>query len=179
MVNPAARDEPASPIYGMPILDVDRAHTVMVIKAKPKSRFRGDPESALRGGQHADALRRWGEGRSRATRRLRRLSTSREKFGNVSRHDLGRCARVRYSPCCRLHGPRDGLVQQHAVRVDLSGMIHVLLLETRGLWRPGVPPGLAAAATRTGFIQVSPNRKAPKRTWSDAGYRTSTKGEHA
>jgi NAD(P) transhydrogenase subunit beta len=32
VTNPAARHDPASPIYGMPILDVDRARTAMVIK---------------------------------------------------------------------------------------------------------------------------------------------------
>src|SRR6202042_3679396 len=32
VTNPAARNEPSSPIYGMPILDVDKARTVMVIK---------------------------------------------------------------------------------------------------------------------------------------------------
>ena len=32
VVNPAARTDPGSPIYGMPILDVDKAQTVMVIK---------------------------------------------------------------------------------------------------------------------------------------------------
>ena len=32
VVNPAARDDPSSPIAGMPILDVDKAQTVMVIK---------------------------------------------------------------------------------------------------------------------------------------------------
>jgi NAD(P) transhydrogenase subunit beta len=32
VTNPAARRDPSSPIYGMPILDVDRARTVMVIK---------------------------------------------------------------------------------------------------------------------------------------------------
>ncbi len=43
VVNPAARDEPASPIYGMPILDVDRAHTVMVIKRSLSPGFAGIP----------------------------------------------------------------------------------------------------------------------------------------
>src|SRR5580698_6342338 len=32
VTNPAARSDATSPIYGMPILDVDKAHTVMVIK---------------------------------------------------------------------------------------------------------------------------------------------------
>src|ERR1700693_4845313 len=32
VTNPAARTDTSSPIYGMPILDVDKAHTVMVIK---------------------------------------------------------------------------------------------------------------------------------------------------
>src|SRR5207302_9068805 len=32
VTNPAARTDTASPLYGMPILDVDKARTVMVIK---------------------------------------------------------------------------------------------------------------------------------------------------
>lgn len=32
VVNPAARTDKASPIYGMPILDVDKAHHVYVVK---------------------------------------------------------------------------------------------------------------------------------------------------
>src|SRR4029453_3558348 len=31
VVNPAARNQPGNPIYGMPILDVDKAHNVVVI----------------------------------------------------------------------------------------------------------------------------------------------------
>ena len=41
VTNPAARNETGSPIYGMPILDVDRAHTVMVIKRSMAAGFAG------------------------------------------------------------------------------------------------------------------------------------------
>jgi len=41
VVNPAARDEPSSPIYGMPILDVDKARNVFVIKRGRGAGFAG------------------------------------------------------------------------------------------------------------------------------------------
>jgi NAD(P) transhydrogenase subunit beta len=41
VTNPAARSDQSSPIYGMPILDVDKARTVMVIKRSMNPGFAG------------------------------------------------------------------------------------------------------------------------------------------
>lgn len=41
VVNPVARSNPDSPIYGMPILDADKAHNVIVIKRGKGSGFSG------------------------------------------------------------------------------------------------------------------------------------------
>jgi H+-translocating NAD(P) transhydrogenase subunit beta len=41
VTNPAARTDHSSPIFGMPIIDVDKAHTVMVIKRSMNPGFAG------------------------------------------------------------------------------------------------------------------------------------------
>jgi NAD(P) transhydrogenase subunit beta len=41
VVNPAARSDKASPLYGMPILDVDKAHHVIVMKRSLNPGFAG------------------------------------------------------------------------------------------------------------------------------------------
>jgi NAD(P) transhydrogenase subunit beta len=43
VTNPAARDDPSSPIYGMPILEVDKSRTVIVIKRSLSPGFAGIP----------------------------------------------------------------------------------------------------------------------------------------
>jgi NAD(P) transhydrogenase subunit beta len=43
VVNPDARNDKSSPIYGMPILDVDKAQTVVVIKRSLSPGFAGVP----------------------------------------------------------------------------------------------------------------------------------------
>ena len=54
VVNPAARSDPGSPIYGMPIIDVDRAATVVVVKRSLSPGFAGidnplfyDPKTSM------------------------------------------------------------------------------------------------------------------------------------
>jgi NAD(P) transhydrogenase subunit beta len=41
VTNPAANDDPGSPIYGMPILEVDRSSSVIVLKRSMSSGFAG------------------------------------------------------------------------------------------------------------------------------------------
>jgi len=54
VTNPAARSTPDSPIYGMPILDVDRAHQIVVLKRSMNPGFAGidnalyvDPKTSM------------------------------------------------------------------------------------------------------------------------------------
>jgi len=63
VTNPAARSTPSSPIYGMPILDVDKAQNVIVIKRSMKPGFAGidndlylDPKTQMLFGDAKDAV---------------------------------------------------------------------------------------------------------------------------
>jgi len=63
VVNPAARDNPGSPIYGMPILNVDRAAAIVFLKRSMRPGFSGvenallyDPKTTLLFGDAKDSL---------------------------------------------------------------------------------------------------------------------------
>jgi NAD(P) transhydrogenase subunit beta len=63
VVNPAARSSPGSPIYGMPILNVDSAHNVVFLKRSMRPGFAGidnellyDPKTIMLFGDAKDSL---------------------------------------------------------------------------------------------------------------------------
>jgi NAD(P) transhydrogenase subunit beta len=73
VVNPAARDDPASPIYGMPILDVDKARNIIVLKRSMGHGFAGI-ENAL---FHDDKTRMlFGDARKSLTQIAEALKTA-------------------------------------------------------------------------------------------------------
>jgi NAD(P) transhydrogenase subunit beta len=63
VTNPSARDDPGSPIYGMPILDVDKAASVVVLKRSMNPGFAGidnrlyvDPKTQMLFGDAKDSV---------------------------------------------------------------------------------------------------------------------------
>jgi NAD(P) transhydrogenase subunit beta len=63
VVNPAARSSPGSPIYGMPILNVDQAHNVVFLKRSMRPGFAGidndllyDPKTIMLFGDAKESL---------------------------------------------------------------------------------------------------------------------------
>jgi NAD(P) transhydrogenase subunit beta len=63
VVNPAARNTPGSPIYGMPILNVDEAHNIVFMKRSMRPGFAGidnellyDPKTIMLFGDAKDSL---------------------------------------------------------------------------------------------------------------------------
>ena len=60
VVNPSAREDKTSPIYGMPILNVDKAQTVMIIKRSLSPGFAGIPNPLFAA---PNALMLYGDGK--------------------------------------------------------------------------------------------------------------------
>ena len=65
VVNPAARHDPSSPIYGMPILDVDHAQNVVVLKRSMRPGFAGidnelfyEPRTRMLFGDAKDSMKK-------------------------------------------------------------------------------------------------------------------------
>jgi NAD(P) transhydrogenase subunit beta len=63
VTNPAARSDPASPIYGMPILDVDKAASIVVLKRSMNPGFAGidnelylDPKTTMLFGDAKESI---------------------------------------------------------------------------------------------------------------------------
>ena len=108
VTNPAARTDTASPIYGMPILNVDKAHNVVVLKRSMAAGFAGipnplysEPETAMlfgdaeeerrgagRGsqGRLAPPPRPWRPGAHRLSRRVGACVPRRTYGGYARRH---------------------------------------------------------------------------------------------
>jgi NAD(P) transhydrogenase subunit beta len=65
VTNPAARSNPGSPIYGMPIIDVDKAHQVIVLKRSMRPGFAGidnqlytEPQTAMLFGDAKESVQK-------------------------------------------------------------------------------------------------------------------------
>jgi NAD(P) transhydrogenase subunit beta len=65
VVNPAARNDPSSPIYGMPILDVDHSQNVVVLKRSMRPGFAGidnalfyEPRTRMLFGDAKDSMKK-------------------------------------------------------------------------------------------------------------------------
>ncbi|MHB8287793.1 MAG: NAD(P)(+) transhydrogenase (Re/Si-specific) subunit beta [Acidimicrobiales bacterium] len=73
VVNPAARDSPGSPIYGMPILDVDNASNVIFLKRSMRPGFAGIDNSLL---YNAKTTMLFGDAKDSLSKLVRAVTTA-------------------------------------------------------------------------------------------------------
>ena len=104
VVNPLAHEK-GSPIYGMPILEVHKARTVMVNKRSMASGYAGPRQPAFLHGQDDDGVRRREESR-RGHGQSAGLTLTRDTHATVSRPIAERRNWIR---CYRLYGLRTNL----------------------------------------------------------------------
>ena len=105
VTNPAARDDPASPLYGMPILNVDQAANVVVLKRSMSPGFAGIDNDLFYERELGDALRRREVVRREARRRRQSgVSSSIRRPGRPGRSS-GPWPASRACPRARPGGP--------------------------------------------------------------------------
>jgi NAD(P) transhydrogenase subunit beta len=81
VVNPLARTDPAGPIGGMPILDVDKARTVVVIKRSLSPGFAGIANPLFAAD---NTLMLYGDGREMVQALLKALREEPSPVGGVA-----------------------------------------------------------------------------------------------
>jgi NAD(P) transhydrogenase subunit beta len=74
VTNPAARTQKGSPIYGMPILNVDQAQTVMVVKRSMNPGFAGIDNELY---YNEKTMMLFGDGKGMLTQLISELASAR------------------------------------------------------------------------------------------------------
>ncbi len=98
IVNPAAQDDPNSPIAGMPVLECWKAKQVFVSKRGQGTGYSGHREPAVLQGEHADVLRRCQEVAGRIAAQDQLIAIRSERHERRPSGRLFSCRRRRLAP---------------------------------------------------------------------------------